>query len=259
MKKSKKKNNKLTYILIAIVIFLVGFILGLVLERYVFHQEKKEDDSNKIVISEPIVKEYMSFVNNKIYLYNINEVKFKDNTTLKDFISNYKDIDNLFNDLDKHLEKVKKLYDGGTTIYEVKDDDDLFNDKLTIIKCNTEAGNRDIYFAQNINTTEAFKNGACGKENYQNSKTFTKDYTIDKIEVLEEDKENDKYTLELTISDGKNKTTIKRVVDKQSKDILKEGEKYTFHFENKYKELITDDIEYIFSNFTLKGVVPYGK
>ena len=257
MKKRKKKDNKLTYILIAIVIFLVGFILGLVLERNVFHKDVKVDD-NKIVISEPIIKEYMSFVNNKIYLYNINEVKFKDNTTLKDFISNYKDIDNFFNDLDKHLEKVKKLYDGGTTIYEVKEDDDLFNDKLTIIKCNTEAGNRDIYFAQSINTTEAFKAGACGK-NYQSSASFTKDYTIEKIKVLEEDKNTEKFTLEITISDSKNKATIERIVDKQSKEILKEGKKYTFHFENKYKELITDDIEYIFSNFTLKGVVPYGK
>ena len=224
MKKSKKKDNKLIYILTFIVIFLIGFILGLVLERYVFHKDAK-DDENKIVISEPIIKEYMSFVNNKVYLYNLNEIKFKDNATLKDFISNYKDIDNLFNDLDKHLEKVKKLYDGGTTIYEVKDHDDLFNDKLTIIKCNTEAGNKDIYFAQSINTTEAFKNGACGK-NYQSSTTFTKDYIIDKIKVVEEDKDT---------------------------------EKFTFHFENKYKELITDDIKYIFDNFTLNGVVPYGK
>ena len=257
MKKSKKKDNKLIYILTFIVIFLIGFILGLVLERYVFHKDAK-DDENKIVISEPIIKEYMSFVNNKVYLYNLNEIKFKDNATLKDFISNYKDIDNLFNDLDKHLEKVKKLYDGGTTIYEVKDNDDLFNDKLTIIRCNTEAGNRDIYFAQSINTTEAFKNGACGK-NYQSSTTFTKDYIIDKIKVVEEDKDTEKFTLELTINDGKNKTAIKRVVDKTSKDILKEGKKYTFHFENKYKELITDDIKYIFDNFTLNGVVPYGK
>lgn len=257
MKKSKKENNKSTYILIAIIIFLVGFILGLLLERYAIHREVKDD--SKIVISEPIIKEYMSFVNNKVYLYNLNEVTFKDNTTLKDFISNYKDIDNLFNDLDKHLEQVKKLYDGGTTIYEVKDEDDLFTDKLTIIRCNTDAGNRDIYFAQNINTTEAFKKGACGKPIYQNSEKFTKDYTIDKIKVLDENKETGKYTLELTISDGKNKTTIKRVVDKQSKNILKEKEKYTFHFENKYKELITDDIEYIFNNFTLTGVVPFGK
>ena len=256
MKKGKKKNNKLIYIIITIVVFLLGVILGVVLDRSVFHKETNDD--NKIIISEPIVKEYMSFVNNKVYLYNLNEVKLKDSTTLKDFISNYKDIDNLFNDLGKHIKEIKKLYDGGTTIYEVKDNDDLFNDKLTIIKCNTEAGNRDIYFAQNINTTEAFKKGACGKS-YQNSTTFTKDYTIDEIKVLEEDKDNDKYTLELTISDEKNKTTIKRVVDKQSKDILKEGKKYTFHFENKYKELITDDIDYIFTNFTLKGVVPYGK
>lgn len=258
MKKSKKKDTKLTYILIAIILFLLGLILGLVLERYVIHKDIK-DDENKIVISEPIIKEYMSFVNNKVYLYNINEVKFKDNTTLKDFISNYKDIDNLFNDLDKHLNQIKKLYDGGTTIYEVKDEDDLFNDKLTIIKCNTEAGNRDIYFAQNINTTEAFKAGACGKAIYQNSEKFTKDYTIENIKILEEDKDTEKFTLELTISDGKNETTIKRVMDKTSKDILKEGKKYTFHFENKYKELINDDIEYIFTNFTLTGVVPYGK
>ena len=74
MKKSKKKDKKLTFILIAIVIFLVGFILGLVLERCVFHKDVKEDDSNKIIISEPIVKEYMSFVNNKVYLYNIKEI-----------------------------------------------------------------------------------------------------------------------------------------------------------------------------------------
>lgn len=250
-----KKEQKITYILITIILFLSGFFLGVILERNVFHKEKND---NKIVISEPIVKEYMSFVNNKVYLYNLNEVRFKDNTTLKDFISNYKDIDNLFKDLDKHLEKVKKLYDGGTTIYEVKDNDDLFNDKLTIIKCNTEAGNKDIYFAQSINTTQAFKNGACGK-NYQSSTSFTKDYTIDKIKVLNEDKKTGKYELELTLSDGKNKAKITRIVDKNSKDILKEGEKFTFHFENKYKELITNDIEYIFDNFTLKGVVPYGK
>ena len=41
----------------------------------------------------------------------------------------------------------------------------------------------------------------------------------------------------------------------KSKNILKEGEKYTFYFQNKYGELIKDEMEDIFNKCTLEKIV----
>ena len=261
MKKEKdtKTYQKAKKILFVILFIIIGLTMGLFLGK-LFFTSKSCEEVKGIVIDENITKEYSTFLNSKIYLYNINEVELLNNDDviyLSEYLKNYNSIDSLFASFDKNIKQIKKLYDGGTIIYQTNKNNELFKQNLTIIKCNTEKGNKDIYFAKNdINTTEAFKNGMCGK-NFIQDTNFEKVYTIDKINILNVN-DDGTYNVELTIKNDQEEVVITRVIDEETKSILKEKQKFTFYFNNKYKELVNDDMKYIFEHFTLSGVVPFG-
>lgn len=254
--KTSKYEKKIDNILTVIIILLVGLIGGILLDKLIVRKDvissSKEDDITSIYDIEPIVKEYSSINNSKVYLYNTNEVRIKDEgeyITLREYLNKYSLKDTLLN----NLELVNTLNDGGTKIYKTKEKS-IFDRDLTIIMCHTTEGNEDLYFAQYIDTALAFKNGACGKKTI-NDKEFSRIYLIKKIKLVEDN------LYELTIYDEDNKveTTIKRTMSEDSRNILKENAKFTFYFENKYGDTIKDSIEDIFQNATLKGVVPYNK
>lgn len=253
--------KKLLVILLIIVGFCLGIFLGFLIKGQFFKEECVCEDCHR----EPIIKEYLSYKDQKIYLYNLNELEINDENTivtLKDYIAKFKDFNQAFKSIESDLELQKTLRDGGTKIYGIKKDSKLITKSdLTVISCNTTDGNTDVYFGTYLDTVEAFDNGVCGK-NFFTDTSFTRVYTIDKIKVLDTKVENDikKYYLEITISDDEGKSVkIERIMTEDNKNILKEKEKFTFYFENKYKEHIKEDIEYIFENCTLTGVVPYGK
>lgn len=265
IKKSKKEdaNKKASMVLTGIIIFLLGLIFGVLIRGVMSNKNtdnKKEEKENVISIYDidPIIKDYVTLKDRNVYLYNTNEVMIKSDDkdiTLKEYINKYTDLDKMIDSIKDSLNVVNTLQDGGTTIYETKDDNKLFNKKLTIIKCSTSEGNKDMYVGEYVSTLKAFQNGACGK-NYFSDKEFERVYEITKIKEVKKDVENDKYYLEITVKDENNKeVTINRVLNKESKEVLKEKTKYTFYFSNKYGELIKEDIEDIFNKGTLKGVV----
>ncbi len=263
-KKDYSKLNKTLAWLFAIVIiglFLV-FIRGLI-------PPKDKSDLETYNVNNT-TKEYMRINNRVVYLTNIDELMLNwDDTkiSLKDYIiSHDNDLDKVMNDLTSHLKVKVALKDGGTIIYEA-DDKKIFNEDITVIKCHTEDGNEDIYFGKNMNTTNAFKNGACGK-NYFEDISFTRDYILSNIKDLGE-KESSVYNpetketemkkshyYELTVKDKNNNTvTVERAMDDESRHTLIKGEKYTFYFQNKYGELIKDTMEDIFDKCTLEKIV----
>ncbi len=258
--KSLERDILISKILTCIIIFLVGVIGGVLLEKSMLtvkKEEKEDNNTNEKVVSiydiEPIVKEYSTIDKSKVYLYNTNEIEIKkdnENIKLSEYLKSYKNRDDLFKSIEKELELVNSLNDGGTNIYKSKDNS-MFNKDITIIKCNTTEGNKDIYIGEYMNTTTAFENGACNKKMIKDAK-FTKVYTIKKIKLIQDNK------YELTIYDKTNdkSVTIERVINQDSLDILKENKEYTFHFTNKYQELIKDDISTIFDEASLAGVVP---
>lgn len=258
IKKDKINNNILIRnILITIIILLIGTIVGLL----IYKSNRKEiscNDSKEETISiydiEPIVKDYSSISNSKVYLYNTNEVRLQNNLLLKDYLNKYKDLDSLFSSLEDYLIIEKTLKDGGTIIYKTKEKNELFAQNLTIIRCNTSDGNKDIYFGEYIDTLTAFENGACGK-NFFSDVAFTRVYTIKSIKLVE----NNKYELVIYDDNADKSITFFKTMSDESREILKENEKFTFHFTNKYGELLKEDIEDIFEKATLVGVVPYGK
>jgi len=88
--------------------------------------------------------EYLERDNRTIYLAgNIEEVYYTDSETrmsLKDYISkSYQTLDDSVKHLTDIMDYIDTLKDGGTTIYKSNAYD------ITIIKCNTIAGNKDIF------------------------------------------------------------------------------------------------------------------
>ena len=187
----------------------------------------------------------------------MDEVYLKEKTekiTLKDYLKHNNDIQEFIN----KLEHYTTLKDGGTKIYK--------NDDITLIKCNTLDGSKDIYIgSNNIDTTETFQKGACGKK-FINDKKFDRIYKLNKIEITKEIEMEEKtvnlYELELSEELG-NVTKIPVVygvnlglivdenkfahtLKEEYLRLLEEGKSYKFTFNNKYGELIKDDIKEIF-------------
>jgi len=202
-------------------------------------------------------KEYLTLQDKKIFTICMDEVYLKENAkkiTLKDYLKDNNDIEDFIN----KLEHYTTLNDGGTKIYK--------NDDITLIKCNTLDGNKDIYIgSNNLDTTEAFKKGMCGKKFINNTK-FERIYKLNKIEIVKEIELDDKtinlYKLELSDELG-NVTKIPVVygvslgllvdenkfahtLKEEYLHLLQEGNYYKFAFNNKYGELIKEDIKEIF-------------
>ena len=102
-------------------------------------------------------KEYLKLDNRTIYLAeNVSElfiVEKKNQTSLKKYIINSTEVvDKLVENITNLLNKQSILKDGGTIIFKNKDKN------ITLIKCNTIDGNKDIYIGDyNLN----FKSNIC--------------------------------------------------------------------------------------------------
>ena len=268
MKNKKRNYNKLntaleSIFLIIILILIAIFIIGLI-------PSKKKGEPVDTYNFNNTVKEYFRVNNRVIYLYNIDELNItyeESKLSFKDYLTKFNDdLEAAFKNMEESLKVKSALRDGGTVIYETKDNH-LFNEDLTIIKCHTSDGNEDIYFGKNMNAVNAFKDGACGK-NYFEDKEFSRVYTLSNIKDLgikegsvynpETDTTEVKMShyYELTIKDENGKTvTLERVMDDDSRKSLIKGKDYTFYFENKYGELIKNDIEDIVNKCTIKKIV----
>ncbi len=247
MSKKSKRKNKIILVIVYIFTLLIGLAGGILIGKFVLKEKEKE-----CPLVDPMEREYLTVDNQKVYLINLNELDVNlDNQkmTLKEFIkSNNNDLEKSLNKLEKYLTLRMTLRDGGTKIYDSKNSD-LFNRDITIIKCNTTDGNKDYYFGTSYDTTEAFKNGACGK-NFFDNQEFTRVYTIEKITKVKDN------LYKIKITDGNKEIEIERTLSAESRSILKENQEFIFYFYNKYKELIKEDIEEIFDKCELTGVVP---
>lgn len=189
-------------------------------------------------------KLYYQYDNRKIYTYCLNKVELIiDNKTieLKDYLKN-----NTLDSLINKLEKISSLYDGGTNIYNDGGTKRITNNGITLIKCNTIDGNKDIYIG---NKDMQYKYNFCK----DNNNTFTRTYTIKKIENYTKQQYEDGIpvtyakSLEVTLSQfqGETKTVI---INNISIDLI-ENKTYEFEFmlydDNKN---IEDTIESIFKN-----------
>lgn len=173
-----------------------------------------------------------------IYTYCINDVMVNVNKkqfNLKEYINSNE------NSIEKILETLNKedvAYDGGTTIYK--------GNNITLIKCNTVDGIKDIYIGDsNMKHKENF----CKANNY----TFVKTYTILYIEeYTEQQYENGipvtygiSHQVKLKDFNGEEHTVIlNNIWDKLEKD-------KTYEFEFRFYEYLTDvkdDVQYIFKN-----------
>ena len=242
MTKKHKKNNKKIPVIVGIIITLL--LIGILL--IIFLKPKKIDYH----YAHDAVKEYLTYNDQKVFLYNLDELKIKldkKDVSLEEYLKD-NSLDDLFKEVENNLILKKELKDGGTKIYETKNKK-VFGDNLVIIACQTTDGNKDVYFGPNLDYLKALKDGGCGK-NFFEDKEFTRVYTIKIVKKVKDD------LYSLTISDGTKEVVIERTLSKESKSIIKAGKSYIFYFNNKYGELIKEDITEIFDKCELTGVVP---
>ena len=136
------KNKMFLSVLIIGILFLVVYYksnsikkqINIVIDNYNLSISKINNCNDK-------VKEYYEYDNRKVYLVCIDEVDLEKNNkslTLKNYLkSNELDFEKNINKIINQLDEYSALWDGGTTIYK--------NDDITIIKCQTIEGNKDIY------------------------------------------------------------------------------------------------------------------
>ena len=140
-----------------------------------------------------------------------------------------------------------ELNDGGTKIYE--DADNYTDNGLTLIKCNTLDGNRDIYIGpKDMEYQESF----C-KNPDSSVKTFTKTY-----EVLNVALSNSDEFIYLTLRQFQYEEVETVKVAKSLNYDITAGKNYEFTFEYTNQN-IEDNIKSIFTNATLTGIVETDK
>ena len=178
--------------------------------------------------------------NIKIYTYCSDDITIKINNkemTLKEIVETDDEaIEKIINTL-KHEETFS---DGGTKLYK--------GDNLTLIKCNTLDGNRDIYIG---NENMKFKQNFCENNNY----TFVRTYTVKSIRKYSDQQYTEdgipvSYGNSFEVELEKYKSETKKVIINNLWDIkLEENKTYEFELQL-YKDAknIEDTTEYIFKN-----------
>lgn len=107
-------------------------------------------ETNPILICKPDnITKYYESEDKTIYLSCLNNI-YLTNESNKLELSNYlsqstKGIDEEIDNITSKLTLEETLYDGGTQIYV--DNGNITNNGITIVKCNTISGNKDIYIA----------------------------------------------------------------------------------------------------------------
>lgn len=192
-------------------------------------------------------KEYIELTDYNIYTYCLDHLMlFKDNNLME--LKNYVP-DNLeyIDELISNLELQTLLNDGGTQIY--KDKNNYTNAGLTLIKCNTSDGNKDIYIGpEEMEYQEYF----C-KSPESSLKTFTKTY-----EVLNVALSNNDEFIYLTLRQFQFEEVETVKVAKSLNYDITVGKNYEFTFEYTTEE-IEDNIKSIFANAKLTSIVETDK
>ena len=176
----------------------------------------------------------------KIYTYCLNDVTIKINDkeeNLKNFIeTDDKAIDKIIDT----LEFEDAFSDGGTKTYR--------GENLTLVKCYTLDGNRDIYIG---NQNMKFKQNFCDNNNY----TFVRTYTVKSIKEYTEQQYTEdgtpvSYSNSFEVELHQFQAETKKVIINNLWDITLEENK-TYEFELQLYEdatKIEDSIEYIFKH-----------
>ena len=176
----KKLNKIIITIFIITIIPLIGILIYNLLPKTKTNTYNVYEDNGLDIYNDDTVMLYTNLEASNIYLYNIKEllVNYRNKEiTFKEYLQKYQNVDDLFKVLNDYLTVKGTLKDGGTVIYRTKVDNKLFKDSVSVIKCNTIDGNRDIYIGKNMNSVTAFKHGACGK-NFFEDKEFSRTYKI---------------------------------------------------------------------------------
>ena len=231
---------------IVFIIILIIIVTGCTKKEIIEYKEENIEKSN-ISILEPSlcnnkpIKYYKDDVN--IYTYCIDSIKIENEDKeyeLKDYLKRL-DTNSLtfFNDLVKKMNQESILLDGGTAIYK--------NSDITIIKCNTIDGNKDIYIG---NSSTNYKQNFCKNDNY----TFTKTYKIKDIKMNNNIQYEDgvqvgySNSFKVTLIDNKQNTNtviINNLFDTLEVDLSYEFE---FMFNDNSKNNDENDTDYIFKN-----------
>ena len=190
----------------------------------------------------------------KIYLSCLDEVYLKSENIKENTLNYYlqntnKTFDEVIKNLVKNIDNVDYYSDGGTKIYK--------KDNFTILVCNTLDGNKDIYIG---NKDLRYKSNYCK----ENNTTFTKTYTINKVEnYTKQQYENDipvtySKSLEVTLNLFQGET--KTVIINNPVSEIKENKTYEFEFMlNEDKPNIEDTIESIFKDTIIVDIIETDK
>jgi len=241
----KKRNIILTITIISITIII--FI------TYIFNSNSNDINDNNnnqnLTINEDSEcdhkpKLYYQNNNQKIYTYCLDKIELTiDNEPieLKEYLKN-----NSINDLINSLEKTASLYDGGTNIYNDGGSKRITNNGITLIKCNTIDGNKDIYIG---NKDMEYKSNFCK----DNNSTFTRTYTIKKIKNYTKQQYEDgipvTYSKSLSVTLSQFQGETKTVIINNIFEKLEKNKTYEFEFRLRNNTAsIEDNIESIFKN-----------
>ena len=110
----------------------IKFIQGSQQDNQQIKITKTKECDNQVI-------EYYQYEEQKVYLVCLDDIKLND-VTLKDYFSKtYQTFNDSINSLINNMELIDTYKDGGTKLYK--------NDTISIIKCNTIDGNKDIYIS----------------------------------------------------------------------------------------------------------------
>lgn len=180
-----------------------------------------------------------------IYTYCIENITIEMKDRKVELKSYIEDNSNAINKIIDTLKLEDTLMDGGTQIYK---------GDITLIKCNTLDGNKDIYIG---NDNMKFKQNFCKDNNY----TFIRTYTVKDISKYTEQQYDEdgnpvsygnSFKVELNEFQGETKT----VIINNLWDVTLEKNK-TYEFEFMINEDVTnvkDELEDILKNSTIVGV-----
>lgn len=227
---------KKVIIMFLIIVIVVGVIIFTLKNNFnIDNKEECECHNPELLVSLDDKNIYTYCIKNPTIKIDNKKVK------LKEYIKNNKAINEIIDTL--KLEDILK--DGGTKIYK---------GDITLIKCNTLDGNKDIYIG---NKNMEFKENFCKNNNY----TFIRTYTVKDISKYTKQQYADDGTpvtygnsFKVKLSEFKGKT--KTVIINNLWDITLEKDK-TYEFEfmiNEDVSDIKDEIEDIFKYSTIISV-----
>ncbi len=227
------KDKRVIIVISLILVFVIGVIVVFFLSDEEPTPTKDSEENN--IQEVPIectedIKLYLELDDYNIYTKCLDNINITEN-----------DIDSIVDELDY----VTELNDGGTTIYQGFSN--IINQDITLIKCNTLAGNRDVYIGLDY---MEYEEGFCQSNNVQ---SFTRTF-----EVLNVVDSNDESYLYLTLREyqGEVVETVK-VLRELCPDIA-EGNNYEFTFESTIP-VEDDSINTLFANTNLISIVQTDK